>query len=888
VIRRVLKVALVLVLVLVVAVSGLLGWVIGRGFPQREGTARLAGLSAEVTVVRDAAGIPQVYASTAADLFMAQGWLHASERMWQMEIWRRIGAGRLSELFGRSQLDADTFIRTLGWRRAAERDLAALSAEARAVLDAYAAGVNAYLDTHGDLPLPFVVAGALGAGGGLSGYHPEPWTALDTTTWQKVQAWNLGANWESELFRMLAIPRLGAERIAELTPAYRDDRPVLVPCGLPGAGGAARTCEIGPRASKALDVAAAGSSLDAASAARLRGIAATIRGLSGLGPGKAGPIGAGGLGSNSWAVAPAHSATGTALLANDPHLGVSMPSLWYVVGLHCAPKGKACPFDMAGAGFPGVPGLVLGHNDRIAWGLTNVGPDVQDLVMELQDSGDGSTYKTADGSARFETRTEKIGLGGGETVDVIVRESVHGPIISDVVDQLKPRDQGGGGLSDAGVVYALRWTALAAEDHTVEAILGVNRATDWTSFREALRSFGAPAQTFLYADVEGHIGLQIPGLYPIRRSGDGSVPVPGWDLAYEWTGYVPFDDLPYVFDPPSGVIVTANNAPVSRDFPYFLGVEWDAGYRAARVAELLAAPGLRTTDEFRAMQGDAKLTRAAAVVELSGLADGIPTTGDGAAVTERILAWATDGPDGYTCGTDSVGCAAYEAFEVRLLRDLFDDELGGGAAKDSLASMYVGSDLSREALRALLGDPTNAWWDDVTTPGMVETSGEIIRRALGEAGAALRAELGDPDAWTWGRLHSVRFDEATLGKSGIGPLEWAFDRGPFQVAGDCDIVDATCGSISALYPDPYADEPEPVAPLSAAFAVRGHPSYRLVVDMGALDGATIVQATGESGVPFDAHYGDWTEEWLSNSPFTLPFTRAAVDAAGVGTLVLTP
>lgn len=852
--RRGLRWLLIGVLVLVLSVGGLFTWLVARGIPQREGTLRLPGLSAPVRVTRDQYGIANIYAATTHDLFAAQGYVEASERMWQMEVWRHIGSGRLSELFGKSELDTDKFIRTLGWRQAAQRDWAAASDPTRAALQAYADGVNAWLDQHGDLPLPFVITGLQGPGGGLSGYRPEPWTPIDTLTWQKVQAWSLGGNWDSELLRTLMLRHgLTTDQIAQLVPTYDPTRPTIIPPStadrVPAVNAVAATVVPGATA--------------AADDARLLEVAAGLRHTIALATG-----GANLAGSNGFVVAPSLSATHAALLANDPHLGISMPSLWFLVGLHCQPVGSQCPYDMAGAGFPGVPGIVLGHNQSVAWGLTNVGPDVQDLFRETVDPADASHYLYKGQSLPFDVRSETIKVAGGSDVTIQVRSTVHGPVISDVTSDLE----------EPGHVYALSWTATREVDHTVDAVLGVSRAQNWDEFRNALRNFDAPSQTYLYADTSGNIGVEIPGLIPIRAAGDGEYPAPGEDGAHDWTGYVPYDQLPFAYNPAQGFIVASNNEPVGSSYPYFLGRDWDPGYRAARITALLQAGGASiTTDTLRAIQGDTTLTRAAPVTDNLGGAS--PQTADGQALKQTILDWRGD----LTCTVDSHGCAAYETFEYRLLRDTFDDELGAGDAPDDTARQYVGTEPSHEFLARLVTQPDSPWWDDTSTPDVTETRDQIMARALDQAAADLRHELGDPANWTWGRIHTVTFQEQTLGTSGIGPLEAIFNSGPYAAPGTCTVVDKICGSISDEWPQ--GDAP---ANLQHMFAASSAPSYRLAIDMSNLDGATILQATGQSGEPFDVFYGDYIQRWLDNRPLPLPFSADAVNAAARDVLTLDP
>jgi penicillin G amidase len=863
IVKRAVAVLLVVVLVAILAVTGLLVWVTARAFPQTSGTAAVPGLSANVTVVRDATGIAHITADTAHDLFVAQGYVHASERMWQMEVWRHISAGRLAEMFGASQLDTDKFIRTLGWRIAAQRDLDAVRPEARAILDAYTEGVNVWLDGHrGSLGLAFLAAGVT----------PEPWTDLDTIAWGKVQAWNLGGNFDSEVFRYLADAKLGdPARTDELFPAYREDAPVITPTGLAGSGGAGASGAIvggGNGAIGASRATATPRPIGPAEAAAWRSIAGLGQRLlqtAGL-DGADGLASDHGIGSNDWVVGPGMSQTGGALLANDPHLGISMPSIWFINGLHCRTVSAACPYDVAGVSFPGVPGVVLGHNARIAWGATNIDPDVQDLVIETVDPDDPNAYMHDGASTPFEIRHEQIKVSGKEPYDLEVRSTVHGPILNDVDDR----------LADAPPM-AIRWSANVEPDRTLEAILGLNTAANFQDFRESLSLYGAPAQNFVYADIDGHIGYQFPGYVPIRSNPDdrGDRPVRGDDGSGEWTGRIPFDDLPWQFDPRDGRVVTANNAAVDANYPYFVAQEWDPGFRAERIIDQIdqyGADGL-TTDEMRAIQANDAPLAAQDIVPL--LEEAAPATDDGKTIATRIGDW-----DG-ACDRSSLGCAAFNAWQYRVLRDIFDDDLG------TLARDYVGSPFSWVLLRQLLDDPTSTWWDDAKTSGVTETSDVIVARAMDEAGAELRTSFGTPDRWSWGRIHTATFSEATLGQSGIGPLEWYFNDGPHAVPGTAGAVNNTYMKFSSAYPDPDDPDYVPVG-IDHVFDMTNMPSYRLTIDMRDLDGARLIITTGQSGNPFDRHYNDQIGPWIDGGTVPLPFTPAAVAAAAASTLTLTP
>jgi penicillin amidase len=859
---------LILVLVIVAgALTGIVGVVTFRALPQTDGAIEVDGLNSSVTVLRDEAGIVRILGEDPHDLFLAQGYVHAQERLWQMEVWRHISAGRLSELFGKSTLDQDRFIRTLGWRQAAQRDLDAMSKGARAAVDAYTDGVNAYIDSHGqsNLGLAFVATAMRSGTGGVGGYAVEPWTALDSVAWQKVQSWQLGGNFQTEVFRMLADEKLGDPALTDdLFPAYRSDMPVITPSAAAATGGS-------PSADSGRDPGLGHAPLlTPEEAAAWRDVASIDDGflrLAGLDGGE-GIASDHQIGSNNWVVAPSKSSSGGALLANDPHLGISMPSVWFMNGLHCRKVTKACPYDVVGVSFPGVPGIVLGHNARIAWGATNVDPDVQDLFVEKIDPANKDNYLFRGESIPFTVREETIKVAGGEDVVLEVRQTRHGPILNDVDPRLEEAPP-----------LALAWTATAAVDGTLDSIFKINTTGTFEEFRAAFETYGAPAQNFVYADVDGHIGYVFPGYVPIRAdpSDRGARIRSGSDGKHEWKDRIPFDKLPSQLDPPAGMIVSANNAAVDDGYPYFVASEWDPGYRAKRIIELLdlaaQSDGGVSTDELAEIQMDLRVLRADLVKpHFEGIQ---PATPDGQLVLDRIGSW-----DGLA-NVESNGAAAYLATEYHLLRGLFDDELG------PLAREYVGGSASWQAMIALLDDPTSAWWDDVATAGRKETAPDVIAAALDAAGADLRTSLGDPKEWTWGRLHQATFREQTLGTSGIGALEWYFNKGPIPVSGASGAVVNNYYRPSRAYANPYDPDYKPVN-FVGVFEVTNLPSYRFTIDMTDLDGARIVQTTGQSGNPFDGHYGDLIDEWASGQTVPLPFSRSGVEAATEKRLELVP
>ena len=870
---RLVQLLLVLVTLAIVVVMVLGAIVTQRGWPQTSGTITVAGMHQPAQVIRDRYGVLQITADDRHDLFMAQGYAHAQERMWQMEISRRIGAGRLSELFGSSTLDKDKYIRTLGWRQAAQRDLDAMSADSKAILGAYAEGVNAWIDQHdGRLSMPFVVAGLLSGSGGFGGIKLEHWTPLDTATWQKVQAWSLGGNVDSEIFRLRADARLGSRtKTDELFPAYDPTMPVITPSDAIGDGGGTAKVVSDAHVVPATDAIADGaatpaiSGADDAALADLAGLGTSVSALAGLDRGDG--LGSHGVGSNNWVVSGDRTESGKPILANDPHLGFGMPSVWIMNGLHCRVVSEACPWDVAGVTFPGAPGVVLGHNAKIAWGATNVRPDTQDLFLESVDKADPGRYIFEGQSIPFDVRHETIKVAGKPDVELVVRSTKHGVVLSDVDTRLKD-----------GPVLSLRWTTTAETDLALEAFFKIDVASSFAEFHAAFDGYGSPSQNFVYADVDGHIGYVLPGLMPIRAGvADGNRVREGASGANEWTGYVPRDKLPWQLDPKAGQIVSANNAAVDDSYPYYLGDEWDPGYRAARVTQLLAQiTGKMTLADMQSIESDTQVLRADAMIPALLALNPKPGSAEGQVLLDRIRQW------DHRCDVDSYGCAAYMAVEVALQRAIFDDDLG------PLARDYVGTPFAWRALINTLLTPSSRWWD-LTLPGQNPTHdpAALVSTAIDGAAADLKQSLGDTANWRWGTLHQVTFREGTLGSSGLLPLELYFNPPSRGVAGADGAIDNNYYQVSRAYPNP--DDPdEKVLGLGQLFSVTNGPSLRFVVDMGDLDGAQIVITTGQSGNPFAAHYGDLVPLWASGQTVPLAFSQANVAASAAETLTLSP
>jgi len=813
-------------LVLALFASGGFIYLSRRPFPQTSGALRLPGLSSSVEVMRDVFGVPHIYADTPEDLFRAQGFVHAQDRFFQMEFWRRIGQGRLAELFGASALNQDKFIRTVGWHRVAEEEARRLDSETLRALQSYAEGVNAYILPNADrLGLEFAVLGLIGRR-----WSPEPWTPVNTLTWGKAMSFNLGHNLEREIVRLALFKRGGQALVDAVLPPYPDDMPVIVKAGH------ARYRNDVPTLSARITV-------SALAVRTLQTQIASLRSAIGL------PSGAG-IGSNNWVVAGGRTTTGRPLLANDPHLGIQMPSIWYINGLHCRVVNEACPYDVVGVTFPGVPGVVIGHNQWIAWGVTNVGPDTQDLFIERPSPDDPGVFEF---QGRFEPariREERIFVAGqAEPVLVRVRETRHGPIINDALDELR-------GLEP----MALRWTALQP-GQLFKAVLLLNKAQNWAQFRQALRYWDTPAQNFVYADVDGNIGYQMPGNIPIRKRGDGLMPVPGWSGEYEWVASIPFEALPAIFNPPEGYIVTANNAVVdAKSYPYLISLEWDYGYRAKRIESLLNQSEKVGLTDMQAIQNDTYSLFADEVIAfLERLA--LPVVRDSLAgqALARLKAWDR------TCDVSSVGATIFEVFWRELSRAVFADEVGEDLADDVLGD----GTHAQIALRNILSDPNAIWWDDVTS-AQTEQREQIIVRALERTARFLESQLGnDPDSWSWGRLHTVVFANQTLGRSGIALIERIFNRGPFPAPGSMGLVNAVSSD-------------------AVTFAVRSAPSWRVIYDVSEWDNSVGIHTTGQSGHAYHQNYDDLIARWLKGEYLPLAWTRAAVERNTQHVLLLSP
>ena len=777
-----------LILVLTVASAGGYLWLL-TGLARTEGEIAAPGLAAAVDIARDANGVPHIFASNDRDAFYALGYAHAQDRLWQMDMMRRLGAGRLSEIFGSLTLQSDRFMRTLGLYRIAEADFARLSPDLSARMTAYTAGVNAYLDGHsGAWPPEFHALN----------YRPEPWRPADSLVWGKIMALMLSGNWRTELLRARMATRLSAKQMAALWPAYPDGAP--------------------------LTLGARHGLYDRLGLDRL------ARALNGT-PQSASA-------SNNWVVDGAHSDSGKPLLANDPHLRLSAPSIWYLVRIS-TPETK-----FSGATAPGVPLPIIGHNGHIAWGFTTTNGDAADLFIERIDPGRPDHYLTPNGSRPFVSRAEIIRVRGGGDREITIRATRHGPVLSDLV---------GADAVPPGHVLVLAWTALRADDKTAEAQFQLARARDWRQFVAALRHFHSPQQSIVYADTAGNIGFYAPARIPIRRSGDGSAPVPGWTGDHDWTGFIPFDALPHGYNPPSGRIATANHRITADGDRYHLSRDWDLPYRIRRIDSLLAAKARHSRASMAAIQADQVSLAARDLLPYMAAA----RTGDVRAKAALALLGEWDA----TMARDRPEPLIYTAWLREVNRALYADELG--ALFDdywNLRPNVVTHMLRREP----------AWCDNVNTPApenCADMLGAALVRALDRLGEKFGADMA---RWRWGKAHMAYFPHRLFGRIPlIGP--W-FDIGIANGGGEYTI---NRGTTRIAHPDrPFRH-------------VHG-PGFRAIYDLADLSSSRFMQGPGQSGNPLSPHYGDLIDAWRDVGHFRLAGNLAAILSQGGHRLTLRP
>lgn len=768
------------------------------------GTIALDGPAAPVEIVTDRWGVPHVYAQSRDDAFFAQGWLHAAERLWQVEFTTRVASGRLSEIVGVAGLGLDRFFRTLGLGRLARRWAANADPETRAVAGPYAAGFRA---AASGLPRP-VEHQLLDLSPAVPASTAEALEASFAIT--LLLGFTLSANWPFEFLRAELARRLGAERARELTPFVGPEAPLVEPSSpeIPGV----------PR-----------QLIDTAFAAGARR----------------------GVGSNNWVVGGDKSSTGKPILCNDPHLLVQMPAVW--MEMHLSAPG----YEVAGVTLPGLPGVIIGHNSKIAWGFTNTGADNQDLyAIRLND--DATEYEY-DGAWRPLTFVDEPIVVRGEAEPVVhrVRETHHGPLITSWIAAGTQPTVVEGRIADP---LALRWI-LRDKPASLRSIVGINVAQTFDEFRDAARLWPTAGQNMVYADTDGTIGYQFTGAVPIRGKGSGEAPLPGWSSEYEWTGEIGFDELPRTRNPERGFVATANQRMVGLDYPHYLTNDWEMGHRARRIATLLTAKERLGVEDMQRIQSDVWSGIAADLVP--AMLDAADPAGEREAdALKHLAAW------DFALSADSVGGAVFNAWFAHTAEALFRERLGDTLWDEFYPRKAWTTNWCYEAVAGVLRTPQAHW---VGGDGRDNRAAlrRLVSGALTSACADLEARLGaDVGEWRWGRLHRVLFAHVLAAQ--IPPLHELLSAGPFEAAGGDDTINR-----GVIFP-------------AEGFADGAIPSTRLIFDLADFDNSRSVITSGNSGNPASPHYRDQSELWARGGYHPMPFSRAAVDAAAESRLVIEP
>ncbi len=769
------------------------GWLYLRSaWPQMSGELAAPGLIDTVEIRRDSVGVPHIFAKNEHDLFFAQGYVHAQDRLWQLVLGRALGRGELSKMLGQAALESDKATRTLGLVPAAKKDLELLTPDARAAINAYVDGVNAFLASGAQLPVEMTILGV----------KPGKWEPLDVMLVAESIQLAMSLNSYYEVTRVRLSNAVG-ERGGELIPLYPADGPTTL-----------------TRADEPQREAPVRSTLPP-----------LLGALAGL-PG----------GSNAWVVHGSRTTTGKPLLANDTHLGLALPSIWYENGLH------AGRHQVVGFSFPGAPFVAVGHNGHVAWGVTNMCSDVQDLYLEKLDDPKAPTAAEYQGVMEpLGVRQESIEVKGGAPVPLVVRSTRHGPLVNEVLFGAKELPP-----------VSLRWAA--REGSTLfNALEAIDRAQDWKEFRQALRAWDSPSLNFVFADVDGTIGYQGTGRIPMR-AGDrhGTRPAEGWTGAHEWTGFIPFEELPFAINPPAGFIVSANNKVAPDSYAHHLTDDWGDPFRVQRITDVLAKNPHVSPDDMRALQADDASLPAEALLPF------LLKVKPSGALEQKAFAQLEGWDRRFT--TSSTAASVYYVWYATLLDEIIGDELGEALLKDFRPVALTHTPLFIQMMKS--GD--SPWFDDVRTPEK-ETRDELSARAFTQAVAWLSGRLGpDPTQWRWGRLHTMTFAHQPFGMAGIKPLEWLFNTHTVEASGEPYSVNATFHN---------TDVP---------FAVASGPAQRFVADLSNLGASVGSTPVGQSGLSLHPHREDQVDAWAHVTHHPMYYGREAAMAAPGETLTLHP
>ena len=768
----------------------------------------IKGLNEAVSIQFDANDIPHIKAKNPSDALFALGYLHASERTWQMEMNRRLASGRLSEILGEETVKIDRFMRTLGIKHAAEKQLERYPIEAKRLLQAYADGVNAgNVNLGWALPIEYF----------LTRSKPGYFSAADSVAWMLVLALDLGGNWQKELQRLGLAQYVTTAQVWEVIPPYPDTKPV----SNVDFAKLYQDLQVYPTSKK--------SQLQQPTHPPQAQPAKFLQNKTDLQLSHFLPGGKDGMGSNNWVLSGNKTASGKPLLANDPHLGLSAPSAWYFVHID-APK-----LQVIGATMPGIPAVIIGRTNQIAWGFTNTNPDVQDLYLEQLDPKNNSLYRGPDGPLSFQVREEIIDIKGENSLRFIVKESRHGPIISDAYEQAK-------NTIDANrYALALRWTALDLENQSLATLLNMNRAESIDAFKNSLRHFYAPMQNIVMADTSGNIAFQVAGVAPKRTLYQGLygiAPAPGWDRQYDWSSYIPFDQLPASTNPAEGWLASANQQILADNNPNPLTADWELPFRYDRIKQLLEAQNKHDLNSMRAMQGDTLSLGATPLLALfKGVQSNHPLSNSTKQITNTFAGEMV---------ANSAAPTIFNAWADQLTRLLFS-RLGNLFEQE-----YGKRRQFREALVLQIANPNSPWCDQPSSAA-VENCAETAKLAYDLALDQLSSAYGtDPQKWLWGQAHLAIAEHRPFSK--VPLLNKIFNLvNPFP--GDSFSVNV--GRLE------LGKSKQPYATKQAA-------SMRIIFDFADLDQSTFMYPTGQSGWVQSSRYRNLNSLWANND--ALPLT----------------
>ncbi len=749
--------SIAIILVLLAAAFFIMYGFLSRSLPKTDGEIRIGSISQEVMVNRDGSGVPHLLAANERDLFIAQGYVQAQDRLFQMDLSRRQASGRLSEVIGEATVENDKYFRTLGLRRAAEASYDAYSSDAKQILGWFAEGVNLYIKEvkeNGKMPVEFSILG----------YEPEEWSPVDSLTIGKYMAYDLGGHWESQAFRYYLLQHFPEDKAYELFPSYPDEAPYII-------------------GKHNLNIEESFASV--------------------ITPPEFN-------GSNNWVAAGSKTASGKPILADDPHLSLSTPSIWYQMHL------ESPEMNVSGVIFAGIPGIILGHNEDIAWGVTNTGPDVQDLYIEKRNPAKGNEFLFNEKWEKAEEIEEPIKVKGKEPISYKITITRHGPVISEFA-----------GDSGKDTVLSLQWTALQPSKE-LEAILKMNKSSDWNQFEQALELFHTPAQNFVFASYDGTIAYKANGKIPIRKKGDGLLPVPGWSDEYGWKGYIPYDQLPKTVNPEEGYISTANNKVIDDSYPYHISHDWAQPYRQMRIQEFLKSKDDLTAEDMMSLQMDQKNLQAKEFIPLflSGMKE--PSTALEKEALSILSKW------DYIDSKDEAAPLIFNLWMKSISDVLFEDQI-----PPEMRKLFKGQ---KQAVDELLRNAANGresiWIEE--KGGLQEVLSQSLSTAVKEAEDL---QGSSPTKWKWGNYHQLAFSHPL---SSVKPLNYLFNReGRIPVGGSSVTVQAAANKDDGT--------------------VNHGGSWRFVIDTQYMNTAYHLVGPGQSGHPLSQWYHDQMKDWTDGN-----------------------